>query len=104
MSKYLERSLSEITLEDFSDYLANKNISRKCMRCGELSLQVSVQENDDANNYVRVIKHSLMNSDKVVFPTVFRICANCGSLEHYGAVSIIEFLEADDVIKHNKRK
>jgi len=102
MENDMHRSITELTLEEFSDFLTRKNIPSECQRCSSQALQISMQEIDPEQYFVRVIQSTIVRADERIFPFYMRICTNCSSVEHYSAVLVIEELRKHRNKESNK--
>lgn len=94
MSNTEQQPITQVTIEEFSDFLIRKNISTKCIRCDSKSLQISVQEPEPGKRFMRVVHSPIVDMENNVFPFYMRICSNCSSVEYYGAVLTYEDIQA----------
>ena len=85
--------LTKITLEEFSDYLANKEISSKCLRCNKQALQINVQEGDSGSKFIRAIYSHIQGDEQSIFPFYMRTCSNCASVEYYSGTGVLSDIQ-----------
>ena len=89
----MSADIKKVTIEEFSEFLSDRNIGRECKSCGEALMQVSMQLDSKGKEFLRVIEMPIASSTSTIFPIYMRICANCSHIEQFGAVLAFDMIK-----------
>jgi hypothetical protein len=87
--KPTHEELSNVTLEEFSDFLSSKGISSKCKVCSEGQIVINLSVNAKKDTVVSLYEAPVVNVgiNNAAAQYFTAVCSNCFASTHFNALA-----------------